>query len=100
MSHTVEDGFAMVNAVHQGNRIMQVGSQRVSSIVYGKAREIYASGALGEVFLIEGSSDRNSPSDAWVYPIPADASEQTNDWNAFLEDAPKRAFYPARLFRC
>jgi len=37
MSHTVEDGFAMVDAVHKANRIMQVGSQRVSSIVYEKA---------------------------------------------------------------
>ncbi len=99
MSHTVEDGFAMVEAVRKGNRIMQVGSQRVSSIVYEKAREIYASGALGEVFYIEGSSDRNSPSGAWVYPIPPDANEQTIDWNAFLEGAPKRPFDAARFFR-
>jgi predicted dehydrogenase len=95
----VEDGFAMVDAVRKGARIMQVGSQRVSSIVYEKAREIYASGALGEVFFIEGSSDRNSPSGAWVYPIPPDASEQTIDWNAFLEGAPKRPFDAARFFR-
>src|ERR1700675_1184225 len=99
MSHTVEDGFAMVEAVRRGNRIMQVGSQRVSSIVYEKARDLYASGALGDVFFIEGSSDRNSASGAWVYPIPPDASEQTIDWNAFLQDAPKRPFDAARFFR-
>jgi len=99
MSHTVEDGFAMVEAVHKGNRIMQVGSQRVSSIVYEKARDLYSSGALGDVFFIEGSSDRNSPSGAWVYPIPSDASEQTIDWNSFLGDAPKRPFDAARFFR-
>jgi len=99
MSHTVEDGFAMVEAVRRGNHIMQVGSQRVSSIVYEKARDIYASGALGDVFFIEGSSDRNSASGAWVYPIPPDASEQTIDWNAFLQDAPKRPFDAARFFR-
>jgi predicted dehydrogenase len=99
MSHNVEDGFAMVEAVHKGNRIMQVGSQRVSSIVYEKARDLYASGALGDVFFIEGSSDRNSPSGAWVYPIPPDASEQTIDWNEFLVGAPKRPFDAARFFR-
>lgn len=99
MSHTVEDGFAMVDAVRKGNRILQVGSQRVSSIVYEKARELYASGALGDVFFIEGSSDRNSPSGAWVYPIPPDASEQTIDWDAFLVGAPKRPFDAARFFR-
>jgi predicted dehydrogenase len=99
MSHNVEDGFAMVEAVHKNSRIMQVGSQRVSSIVYEKARDLYASGALGEVFFIEGSSDRNSASGAWVYPIPPDASEQTIDWNAFLGPAPKRPFDAARFFR-
>ena len=99
MSHNVEDGFAMVEAAHKHNRITQIGSQRVSSIVYAKARELYAAGALGEVFYIEGSSDRNSPSGAWVYPIPPDASEQTIDWNEFLAGAPKRPFDAARFFR-
>ena len=99
MSHNVEDGFAMVEAVRKNNRILQVGSQRVSSIVYAKARELYAAGALGEVFYIEGSSDRNSASGAWVYPIPPDANEQTIDWNEFLVDAPKRPFDAARFFR-
>jgi len=99
MSHTVADGFAMVDAVRKNNRILQIGSQRVSSIVYEKAREIYSSGMLGDVFFIEGSSDRNSPSGAWVYPIPPDANEQTIDWEAFLGDAPKRPFDAARFFR-
>jgi predicted dehydrogenase len=99
MSHNVEDGFAMVDAVQRGNRIMQVGSQRVSSIAYEKARELYASGALGEVFLVEGSSNRNSPSGAWVYPIPPDANETTIDWNEFLVGAPQRPFEASRFFR-
>lgn len=99
MSHNVQDGFAIVEAVKKHNRVMQVGSQRVSSVVYEKARELYSSGALGDVFFIEGSSDRNSASGAWVYPIPPDASEQTIDWNAFLGDAPKRPFDAARFFR-
>ena len=99
MSHDVEDGFAIVDAVRQHNRILQVGSQRVSNIVYAKAKEIWDSGALGEVRFIEGSSGRNSASGAWVYPIPPDASEQTIDWNAFLVDAPKRPFDAARFFR-
>jgi predicted dehydrogenase len=99
MSHTVEDGFAMVGAAQKANRIMQVGSQRVSSILYAKAKEIYDSGKLGEVFAVEAFWDRNSPSGAWVYPIPPDASEQTIDWNTFLDGAPKRPFDPVRFFR-
>src|SRR5450755_1384166 len=99
MSHTVEDGFAMVDAVRKGSRIMQVGSQRVSSIVYEKAREIYDSGKLGEVYAIEAYWDRNSPGGAFVCPIPPDANEQTVDWSTFLDGAPKRPFDPIRFFR-
>src|SRR5215831_4198005 len=41
LSHTVEDGFVMIEAAAKANRITQVGSQRVSSILYEKAKEIY-----------------------------------------------------------
>ena len=99
MSHTVEDGFAMIEAAHKNNRMVAVGSQRVSSILYAKAKEIYDSGKLGEVFSINAYWDRNSPSGAWVYPIPPDASPQTVDWNTFLGGAPKRSFDPVRFFR-
>lgn len=99
LSHTVEDGFAIVEAAAKNKRMIQVGSQRVSSILYAKAKEIYDSGKLGDVYSINAYWDRNSPSGAWVYPVPPDASEKTIDWNAFLEGAPKRAFDANRFFR-
>ena len=99
MSHNVADGLAMVEAVTQGKRIFQAGSQRVSNIVYKKAAEIYASGRLGEVHLIEGHSDRNSPSGAWAYPVAPDASPETIDWKTWLRDAPDRPFDAERFFR-
>lgn len=99
MSHTVEDGFSMIQVAQKNNRIVQIGSQRVSSIVYAQCKELYDSGKLGEVYHIEAYWDRNSPSGAWVYPIPPDASEQTIDWNDFLGNAPKRPFDPVRFFR-
>jgi len=99
MSHSVADGLAMVKAVQEGNRIFQAGSQRVSSVLYAKAREIYASGRLGEVHSIDAQWNRNSPGGAWVYPIPPDASPQTVDWDRFNQDAPPHAFDPVRFFR-
>jgi len=99
MSHTVADGFAMVEAAQNGKRIFQCGSQRVSSILYGKAREIYASGRLGEVHEIRAQWNRNTPGGAWVYPIPPDAGPQAVDWEAFQRDAPPHAFDPVRFFR-
>jgi len=81
------------------NRIVQVGSQCRSSIVYAKAKEIFESGALGQVTAIEACIDRNDASGAWVYPIPPDASETTIDWERFLGDTPKRPFDSIRFFR-
>ena len=99
MSHSVADGAAMVAAVQSNNKIFQAGSQRVSSILYAKARELYASGKLGEVHSIDAQWNRNSPGGAWIYPVPADASPQTVDWARFIEDAPAHAFDPVRFFR-
>jgi predicted dehydrogenase len=99
MSHNVADGLAMVEAVRSNKRIFECGSQRVSSILYNKAAEIYKSGRLGEVHHIEAYTDRNSPSGAWVYPVPHDASPKTIDWDSFLQDAPKRPFEAERFFR-
>ena len=99
LSHTVDDGFAMIAAAQKNNRIMQVGSQRVSSILYEKAREIYASGKMGEVCCIQAYWDRNSASGAWVYPIPPGVNDQNIDWSAFLNGAPSIPFDPNRFFR-
>ena len=99
MSHSVADGAAMVDAVQSNKKIFQAGSQRVSSILYAKAREIYASGKLGEVHSIDAQWNRNSPGGAWIYPVPADASQQTVDWARFIQDAPPHAFDPVRFFR-
>jgi predicted dehydrogenase len=99
ISHTVADGFAMVEAVQGGKRIFQAGSQRVSSILNKKAKEIYQSGRLGEVHQVDAHINRNSPGGAWIYPIPPDASPETMDWKAFLVDAPDRPFDPKLFFR-
>jgi predicted dehydrogenase len=99
MMQKVADGVRMLEAQKKTGRILQVGSQCVSSIVYEKARELLASGALGKVNLIEGFTNRNSVMGALHWPIPKDASPQTIDWDRFLGSAPKRPFEPARLFR-
>jgi predicted dehydrogenase len=99
MSHNVADGLAMVEAVQKHKRIFQAGSQRVSSVLYKKAAEIVKAGRLGEITFIEGHTDRNSDSGAWVYPIAPDASPETIDWKAWIRDAPDRPFDAARFFR-
>lgn len=96
---TVEDGLAMVDAVKKSDRILQVGSQSVSSAEYGKARELIQGGKIGKVVMVRAAYNRNSDSGAWLYPIPPDASPKTVNWEQFIGPAPKRPFDLARFFR-
>ena len=99
MVQDLDDGSRVIEAARQTTRILQVGSQRVSSVVYAKARDLFRAGTIGGLNLVEAWINRNSPIGAWQYSIPPDASPETIDWNRFLGDAPKRPFDPVRLFR-
>ena len=99
MVQKIEDGHRVIEAQKNSRQILQVGSQRVSSVLYAKAKELIRSGSIGEVHLIEAFWDRNSALGAWQYSIPPDASPQNIDWDRFLGTAPKRPFEPVRLFR-
>lgn len=99
MVQRVEEGLGLAEAQRKSGRILQVGSQRSSSLVYAKAKELLASGAIGELNLVEAWWNRNSAIGAWQYSIPPDASPATIDWDRFLGHAPKRSFEPIRLFR-
>jgi predicted dehydrogenase len=99
MVQELADGLLVIDAARRTGRILQVGSQHPSSIVYAKARELFRAGAIGELNLVEAWINRNSSMGAWQYSIPPDASRATIDWDRFLGRAPKQPFEPARLFR-
>jgi len=92
MSHSVADGIEMVNAAKKTGRITQIGSQRVSSVICAKAKELLAKGIIGDLNLVEGSLGRNDPTGAWEYPVPPDLSTQTLDWDTWQGTVPKRPF--------
>lgn len=94
MSHSASDGVAMVAAAKKANRIVQIGAQRTSSVLCAKAKELYESGAIGELSLVEATFGRNSPTGAWEYPPPADLSPENLDWETWLGTAPKKPFDP------
>ena len=99
MVQLIDDGREVIDTAARTGRILQVGSQRVSSIVYQKAKEMLETGAIGEINLVEAWVDRNSAIGAWQYSIPPDASPATIDWDRFIGRAPKHPFDPIRLFR-
>jgi predicted dehydrogenase len=99
MVQHIDDGMPVVEAQRATNRIMQVGSQRVSSVIYKKARELYQAGAIGKLNMVEAWWDRNSATGAWEYAVPPDADPQSCDWNTFQGRAQKTDWDPNRFFR-
>jgi predicted dehydrogenase len=99
MVQKIEDGKRVIAAQEKTGRIMQVGSQYVTSAVYQKARDLVQAGAIGRLTMVEAWLDRNTAMGAWQYSIPPDATPSNIDWDRFLGKAPKRAFEPIRLFR-
>lgn len=92
MSHSIAEGEAMVQAVDRSKHFVQVGSQRVSSQLFLKARQLQESGAIGDVLQVELALGRNSPGGAWQYPPPLDLSPANLDWEAWLGSGPKKPF--------
>jgi predicted dehydrogenase len=99
MSHNPADGLAMVAAAKKTDRIVQIGAQRTSSVLCAKAKELLASGVIGELNLIEATYGRNDPNGAWEYPPPPDLSPENLDWDTWQGTAPKKAFDPLAFAR-
>lgn len=99
MIHLYEDGPEMIETARATNRILQVGSQRVSSIIYSKAKALLASGAIGKLNMVTAHWDRNSSIGAWNYSVPLDASTETCDWPRFLGTAEKIPFNAEHFFQ-
>ena len=99
MSHSPADGVAMVEAAKRTGRIVQIGSQRVSSLICAKAKEMISQGMIGEMMLVEGWLGRNDPTGAGEYPPPFDLSPQNLDWDTWQGTVPKKPFDPYTFAR-
>ena len=99
MTWSVAETYDVRKAVKEAGIIFQLGHQGRQTDAYQKAKEAYDKNVLGQVTLIEVTTNRNDPNGAWVYPIHKDASPQTIDWNQFIGQAPWHEFSLERFFR-
>lgn len=99
MVHDISEGPAMVTAQNKNKVVFEVGSQGLSSLGNEKAKELLKDGAIGKLNYAEGFWARMSPTGAWQYPIPADASPKTVDWERYVANTNKRPFDATRFFR-
>ena len=99
MTWSVTETYEVVKAVKENNVTFQLGHQNRELESYYKAREAINKNVIGKVNLIEITTNRNSPSGAWVYDIPEDACPDNIDWYQFIGPAPWHDFDLKRFFR-
>jgi len=97
MVYKISEGPGVIEAQKKSGKILQVGSQRVSSIGLAKAKELLAAGEIGKLNMVNAVNDRQSSIGAWEYTIPKDASAETTDWEEFIK-ATEKMPYDARKF--
>jgi predicted dehydrogenase len=99
MVQKFEEGSEFIAAQKESGKVLQVGSQGLSSLGNEKAKQMYQEGAIGQLVMLDMYNDRYSAQGAWQYPVPPDANPDTVDFDTFLGRAPKVPFELVRFFR-
>jgi predicted dehydrogenase len=98
MVYKISEGYDVMEAQKKYDKVLQVGSQRVSSIGLAKAKELLAAGEIGNLNMVNAVYDRQSSIGAWEYTIPNDATAATTDWDKFIEVTGKMEFDAKKFF--
>ncbi len=92
LAHTIDEGFALVEAVRRTRRVLQVGTQRRSSELFQKARPYSQPAHLGDVRLVTSVWLNRQES------LSTHALDGPLDWQQWLGSAPRRPLDPLRFF--
>lgn len=98
MVHKISEGYPVMKAAKKSGKVLQVDSQRVSSIGYAKAKELLSSGEIGKLNMVNAVYDHQSSIGSWEYTIPKDADAMTTNWDKFIEVTEKMAFDAKKFF--
>lgn len=99
-----EDGVnGLYAAVRNSGVVYQLGHQITQNVIYRQAREIIDRGILGQINLVETTSNRNTASGAWIRHLdsagnPKPGSEETIDWKQWLGDTPYTPYSADRFY--
>jgi len=84
MANTMEDARAILKAVEETKKIVQIGSQRRSGTNYIRANEFINSGKFGDIVMVEMTWNVNQPG-RWRRPqLLKEIRKEDTDWNRFL----------------
>lgn len=84
LANTMEDARAILKAVDESKKIVQIGTQRRSGANYTRADEFIRSGKFGNIVMVEMSWNVNQPG-RWRRPkLVKEISQQDVDWDRYL----------------
>jgi predicted dehydrogenase len=92
LAETMEDNRAVLKAVKESGKIVQIGSQRRSGINYKAAYDFIQSGKFGPIVMVELTWNVNQPG-RWRRPsLVAQMRQEDTDWKRFLINRPFESF--------
>lgn len=89
VTHTLEEGERLINAVKASKQVVQTGTQQRSWAHYKRAKEIIAAGTLGQITFIRTYWYQNHLNSA-AHPPQIDLAKL--DWKQFLGPVADRPF--------
>lgn len=92
MAHTIEEGYAMIDAVRATRRVVQVGTQRRSAELFLQGKSIMDSGQVGDVHLVTSQWMNYSGS------LRNSTLKGKLDWKQWQGTSPRRELDPKRFF--
>lgn len=96
LAETMEDNRAVLKAVKDSGKIVQIGSQRRSGANYKAAYDFIQSGKFGPIVTVELTWNVNQPG-RWRRPaLVSQLKEEDTDWKRYLINRPAEAFDPRK----
>ncbi len=84
LANTMEDARAILKAVDETKKVVQIGTQRRSGGNYMSADEFIKSGKFGQIVMVEMSWNVNQPG-RWRRPqLVSQIRKEETDWDRFL----------------
>lgn len=96
LAETMEDASAVLKAVKDSGKIVQIGSQRRSGATYKAAYDFIQEGKFGPIVMVELIWNVNQPG-RWRRPsLVPQLREEDTDWKRFLLNRPFEKFDPRK----
>lgn len=103
ISRTEEELYNVYDVVNKSDYVYQLGHQIAKNRVFQQAREIIKRGVLGNISMVETTTNRNTARGAWIRHKDSDGNllpgnTDTIDWKQWLGPAPEVPFSKDRYY--